>query len=111
MARLETSFVVFLCYSQNTRRHNAMCRDKLVAQAVENIGLKTEFSFHLLLDLLYRFYCQINLIYKCVIIESNSCIDLYLIEKVYPVKFFPIHYVNTSGLKLNFEKGISIQCF
>ena len=40
-----------------------------------------------------------------------SCIDLYLIEKVYPAKFFSIHCVNTSGLKLNFEKGISIQCF
>ena len=40
-----------------------------------------------------------------------SCIDLYLIEIVYPAKFFSIHCVNTSGLKLNFEKGISIQCF
>ena len=40
-----------------------------------------------------------------------SCIELYLIEKVYPAKFFSIHCVNTSGLKLNFEKGISIQCF
>ena len=40
-----------------------------------------------------------------------SCIDLYLIEKVYPATFFSIHCVNTSGLKLNFEKGISIQCF
>ena len=39
------------------------------------------------------------------------CIDLYIIEKVYPAKFFSIHCVNTSGLKLNFEKGISIQCF
>ena len=34
------------------------------------------------------------------------CIDLYLIEKVYPAKLFSIHCVNTSGLKLNFEKGI-----
>ena len=40
-----------------------------------------------------------------------SCVDLYLIETVYPAKFFSIHCVNTSGLKLNFEKEISIQCF
>ena len=40
-----------------------------------------------------------------------SCIDLYLIEKVYPAKYFSIHCVNTSGVKLNFEKGISIPCF
>ena len=41
-----------------------------------------------------------------------ACIDLYLIEKVYPAKFFFLHCVNTSsGLKLNFDKGISIQCF
>ena len=39
------------------------------------------------------------------------CINLYLIEKVYPAKFFSIYCVNTSGLKLNFEKGISFQCF
>ena len=32
-----------------------------------------------------------------------SCIDLYLIEKVYPVIFFYIHCVNTSGLKLKFQ--------
>ena len=38
-----------------------------------------------------------------------SCIDLNLIEIVYPAKFFSIHCVNTSGLKLNFEKEISIQ--
>ena len=37
-----------------------------------------------------------------------SCIDLYLIEKICPAKFFSIHCVNTSGLKLNFEKGISM---
>ena len=39
------------------------------------------------------------------------CIDLYLIKKDYPAKCFSIHCVNTSGLKLNSEKGISIQCF
>ena len=35
-----------------------------------------------------------------------SCIDLYLIEKVYPAKFFSIHCVNTSGLKLNFQSYV-----
>ena len=35
-----TSFVVFVGYSQNIRRHNAMCRDELVADVVESIGLK-----------------------------------------------------------------------
>ena len=34
-----------------------------------------------------------------------SCIDLYIIEKVYSATFFSIHCVNTGGLKLNFEKG------
>ena len=42
-----------------------------------------------------------------------SCIDLYLVKKFYPAKVFSIHWrvINTSGLKLNFEKGISFQCF
>ena len=40
-----------------------------------------------------------------------SCIDLYIIEKVYPAKFFSIHCVNTGGLKLNFEKGNSHPMF
>ena len=35
-----------------------------------------------------------------------SCIDLYLIEKVYPAKFFSIHCVNTSGLKLKFQSNV-----
>ena len=39
------------------------------------------------------------------------CTDPCHIEKVYHAKCFYIHCVNTSGLKLNFEKGISIQCF
>lgn len=30
-------------YSQNIRRHNAMCRDELVAEVVENIVLKLDF--------------------------------------------------------------------
>ena len=30
-----------------------------------------------------------------------SCIDLYLIEKVYPANFFSIYRVNISVLKLN----------
>ena len=39
-----TLFVVFVGYSQNIRRHNAMCKDELVADVVENIGLKLQFS-------------------------------------------------------------------
>ena len=35
-----------------------------------------------------------------------SCIDLYLIEKVYPAKFFSIHCVNTSRLKLSFQSNV-----
>ena len=38
-----TSFVDFVGYSQNIQRHNAMCRDELVADVVENIGLKLQF--------------------------------------------------------------------
>ena len=35
-----------------------------------------------------------------------SCIDRYLFEKVYPAKFFSIHCVNKSGLKLNFQSNV-----
>ena len=33
-----------LLYSQNIRRYNAVCRDELVADVVENIGLKVDFQ-------------------------------------------------------------------
>ena len=39
-----TSFTVFFGYSQNILRHNAMCRHELVADVVENIGLKFIFN-------------------------------------------------------------------
>ena len=39
-----TSFGVFVSYSQNIRRHNAMCRDELVADVVKKIELKFQFS-------------------------------------------------------------------
>ena len=46
-----------------------------VVDVVENNGLKLQFSswflIHLLLQRLYRFYYQINSIYKCVLIESK----------------------------------------
>ena len=106
-----TSFVIFIRYSQSIRRHNVICRDKLVADVVENIGLKLQFlswfSIHFVLHRSYRFSYQMDSMYQCVIM---SCIDLYLIEEVYSAIFFFIHYVNTSGLKLNFEKVIPIQC-
>ena len=70
-----TSFVVFVGYSQNIRRHNAMCRDELVADVIKIIGLKLQFSswfsIHFLLHRLYRFNYHINSIYECVIIEFN----------------------------------------
>ena len=69
-----TLFVVFVSYSQNIRRHNAICRDEFVADVIW-IGLKLQFSswfsIHLILHKLYIFYYQINSIYKCIIIESN----------------------------------------
>ena len=39
-----TSFVVFVRYGKNIRRHYAIHRDKLVADVVKNIGLKLQFS-------------------------------------------------------------------
>ena len=45
-------------------RHNAMCRDELVADVLQNIGLKLQFSnwfsTYLLLHRLYRIYYQIK---------------------------------------------------
>ena len=35
-----------------------------------------------------------------------SCINLYLVEKVYTANFFSIHCVNTNGLKLNFQSSV-----
>ena len=40
-----------------------------------------------------------------------SCIDLYLIEKVYPAKCFFFQCINTSGLKINFEKEFQSNVF
>ena len=58
----------------------------------------------------FIFYIDyIDLIIKLIqymnasLLNQMSCIDLYLIEKVYPVFFFSIHCVNTSGLKLKFQ--------
>ena len=63
----KTSFVVLVGYSQNIRRHYAMCRDEPVADVLENIGLKIKFSswlsIHLLFHRLNRFYYQINSIH------------------------------------------------
>ena len=77
-----TSFVIFIRYSQSIRRHNVICREKLVADVVENNGLKPQFlswfSIHFVLHRSYRFSYQMDLMYQCVIM---SCIDLYLIEE------------------------------
>ena len=40
------------------------------------------------------------------LLNLMSCIDLYLIEKVYPAKFFSIHCLNTSGSKLNSQSNV-----
>ena len=85
-----------------------MWRDELVADDLENIGMKLQFlswfSIHLLLHRLYRFN-------TCVIIESYVLYWSVSYWESLSCIFFSIHCVNTSGLKLNFEKGISIQCF
>ena len=39
-----------------------------------------------------------------LLLNLMSWTDLYLIEKIYPAKFFSVLCVNTSRLKLNFEK-------
>ena len=39
-----TSFVIFICYSQNIQRHCVMGDDYLVAGVIENIGLKFQFQ-------------------------------------------------------------------
>ena len=102
---------ISLYIRQNIRHYNAMCRD---ADVVKNIGLKLQFSswfsIHSLIHGLYRFYYQIKFI-NVSLLNLMFCIDLYLIEKVYLANFFSIHCEPISGLKLNYEKGISIQCF
>ena len=65
------NLVVFVGYSKNIRRHNAMYRDERVARTCRFSSFSSWFSINLLLHRLYRFYNQINSIYKCVIIESN----------------------------------------
>ena len=48
-----TSFVIFICYSRNIRRHSDMCGDLLFADAVENIGLKFQFQVWLSIHEIY----------------------------------------------------------
>ena len=85
-------------FSSVTVKTNATCREKLVADVVENVGLKLQFScwfsIHLLLHQLYTFYYETNSIYiHASLLNLISCIDLYLIEKVYPAKFFSSKWV------------------
>ena len=105
-----TSFVVFVGYSQNIRRQNAMCRDKLVADVVENNGLKLRFSswfsIHLLLHRLFiiiEWFQYINV----SLLNLTFCINLYLIEKVCPAIFF----LYSLRIHKRFETQLSIQCF
>ena len=90
-------------YSQNIRRHNAMCRDELVAEVIENIWMKLDFqSIYFYIDYTH---VRIGFIIKWIqyinasLLNLMSRIHLYLIEKVYSAIRFSIHCVNTSGLK------------
>ena len=75
--------MVFFGYSQNIRRQNAMRRDELVADVVENIGFQVDFQS----IYFYIVYIDFIIKYKCVIIECN----VLLIEKVYHAKCFYKH--------------------
>ena len=87
--------MVFVGYSQNIQRHNAMCRDELVADVVENSNFQVDFQS------IYFYIDYIDFIIKYIqylnasLLNLMSCIDLYLIEKVYPAQFFSIHCVET----------------
>ena len=99
-------------FSSVTVKTNATCREKLVADVVENVGLKLQFScwfsIHLLLHQLYTFYYETNSIYiHASLLNLISCIDLYLIEKVYLAKCFSIYCVNTSDFEHNFNPMFS----
>ena len=63
-----TSFVIFIFYSRNIKHHSAMGRDKLVAEVVENIGLKipisSRFSIHLFHGMTRKYLCRINFLNK-----------------------------------------------
>ena len=65
--------------------------------------------FKLIFNPFYRFYYQINSIkfYKWVIIKSNVLHRSVSYWESLSCKIC----VHNSGLKLNYEKGISIQCF
>ena len=109
------SFVLFVGYSHNIRRHNAMCRDELVADVVENIGLKLQcsswLSIHLLLHRLYRFYHQINSIYKCAIIGYNVLHGSVSYWESLSCKIFLYSLRKHKLIETQLWKGISIQCF
>ena len=101
--------MVFVRYSQNIRRHNAIRRDELV----EDVN----FNFQVDFQSVYFYIDYIDFIVKKIQYINASLLnlmfffDLNRIEKVYPAKLFSIHCLNTSGLKLNSEEGISILCF
>ena len=99
--------MVFIGYSQNIWRYNAMCRDELVADVVGNIGLKLKFSswfsIHLLLHRLHRFLLS----NKSNTIESNvSHRSVSYWERLSCKIQWSIHCVNTSGLKREFQSNV-----
>ena len=93
------------------QRHNAIRTDELVADVVENIGLKLQFSswfsIHLLLHRLYTFYYQINSIYECVITESNVLHRSVSYWKSLSGKIFLYSLLKHKWI----ETHLSIQCF
>ena len=77
------SFVVFVCYSKNIRRHHAT---NLLRTSSKTLDWNSTFTSHYI-DFIIK---QIQYIHASLFFNLMSCIDLYLIEKVYPVKFFSI---------------------
>ena len=63
-----TLFVIFICHNQNIQRHSAMGGHKLVADVVENIGLKFRFQSTFSIMRVYamnrEYSCRINVVNK-----------------------------------------------
>ena len=97
-----TSFVILSCNIQDIRRHSAICEDLLVADVIENIGLKFlfqgRFSIHLFHAMNRKYLCRMNVL--------NNYI-LYLIVTPW-LKWLSIckMYVKSNGLKLEFQSNV-----
>ena len=107
--------MVFVRYSKNIRRHNAICRDEVVADVVENIGLKLKFSswfsIHLPLHQLFSFYYKTNSTHKCVIIECNVLHRSVSYWESLSSKMFLYSLRKHKWIETQLWKGNSIQYF